>query len=68
MELGQPAFIWPTSIKYQSRSAAVFEICFEKKTSKSVVGTLKNICTGVVHYWYIKVAFAGFCQQIFEKK
>ena len=41
--------------------AAVHEICFEKKTKESVVGTFKNICTVTVHWWYIKVAFVGFC-------
>ena len=27
----------------------------------------KNICTVAVHCWYIKDAFAGFCQQIILK-
>ena len=31
-----------------------------------VVGTFKNICTVPVHCWYIKDAFAGLCQLIFE--
>ena len=34
---------------------------------ESVFGTFKNICTVVVHCWYIKDASAGFCQQIFKK-
>ena len=34
---------------------AVLEICSEKKTRESVVGTFKKY-------------FAGFCQQVFEKK
>ena len=33
-----------------------------------VVGSFRNICTVAIHCWYIKNAFAGFCQQIFEKK
>ena len=49
--------------------ACVFEICSEKNTRESeVVGTFKNTCTVAVHCWYIKDAFAGFCQQIFSKK
>ena len=40
---------------------AVLEICFEKKTKESVVGTFKNTCTVTVHSWYIKDAFAGYC-------
>ena len=47
---------------------AVLEICSEKKTKVSVAGTFKNLCTAPVHCRYIKYAFAGFCQQIFEKK
>ena len=47
---------------------AVFEICSDKKTREPVVGTFKNICTVAVHCWSIEDAFAGFCQQIFEKK
>ena len=46
---------------------AVLEICFEKKTKEFVCGTLKNICTVAAHCWYIKNAFAGYCQLIFEK-
>ena len=41
-----------------------FEISIEKKTKEHVVGTFKN----TVNRWYKKDAFAGFCQQIFEKK
>ena len=47
---------------------AVLEICSEKNTRESEVGTFENICTVAVHCWYIKDAFAGFCQQIFLKK
>ena len=47
---------------------AVLAIYSEKETTESVVGTFKNSCTVEVHFWYIKDAFAGFCQQIFEKK
>ena len=47
---------------------AVLEICSEMKTRESVVGTLKNTVAVAVHCWYIKDAFAGFYQQIFEKK
>ena len=47
---------------------AVLEICSEKKTRVSVVGTFRNICTVSVHFWYIKDAFAGFCQKKFEKE
>ena len=47
---------------------AVLEICSEKNTRESVVGTFKNICTVAVHCWYIKDAFAGFCQQIILKR
>ena len=47
---------------------AVLEICSEKNTRESEVGTFENICTVAVHCWYIKDAFAGFSQQIFEKK
>ena len=39
----------------------------EKKTNGSVAATFKNIYTVSVH-WYIKDAFAGSCQQIFEKE
>ena len=49
--------------------ACVFEICSEKNTRESVVvGTFKNTCTVAVHCWYIKDAFAGFCQQIILKR
>ena len=41
---------------------AVLEICSEKKTRVSVVGTFKNTYIVTVHCWYIKDAFAGFCQ------
>ena len=44
----------------------VLEICYEKKTRKSVVGTFKNKCTRAVPCWYIKDVLAGFCQQIFS--
>ena len=47
---------------------AVLEICSDKNTRESVVGTFKNTCTVAVHCWYIKDAFEGFCQQIFKKK
>ena len=47
---------------------AVLEICSDKNTGVSVVGTFQKICTVAVHCWYIKDVFAGFCQQIFEKK
>ena len=43
---------------------AVLEICSDKNTGESVVGTFKNICTVAVHCWYIKDVFAEFCQQI----
>ena len=46
---------------------AVLEIYSEKKTRESVVGTFKNISEVAVHCWYIKDAFAEFCQQIFEQ-
>ena len=46
---------------------AVLGICSDKNTRESVVGTFKNICKVAVHFWYIKYAFAGFCQQIFKK-
>ena len=45
----------------------VLEIYSEKKTRKSVAGTLKNISPVTVHWWYIKDAFAEFCQQISEQ-
>ena len=44
-----------------------FEICFEKKTKESVVGTFKNISTVGAHYWYTKGAFARLCQQFLKK-
>ena len=47
---------------------AVLEIYSEKNTSESIVGSFKNICIVAVHCWYIKDAFAGFCQQILRKK
>ena len=47
---------------------AVLEICSEKKTRVSVVGTFRNICTVPVHFWYIKDAFAGFCQKKFWER
>ena len=47
---------------------AVFEICSEKKTRESITGNFKNICTVTVHCWYKQDAFAGFREQIFEKK
>ena len=46
---------------------AVLEMCSEKNTRESVVGSFTNICTVAVHCWYIQDAFAGFCQQIFKK-
>ena len=33
-----------------------------------VVGTFKNTYTVLVHCWYVKDVFEGFCQQIFKKK
>ena len=36
-------------------------------TKETVVRTFKNIWTVAVHCWYLKEAFAGFCQQILEK-
>ena len=48
--------------------SAVLEIYIEKKTTAFVVGTFKNTYTVAVHCRYIKHAFAGLCQQIFEKK
>ena len=48
---------------------AILEIWFEKRTKESVVGTVKNIRTVVVHCWYIKDAFAWNCRKkIFEKQ
>ena len=47
---------------------AVPEICSEKNPRESVVGAFKYICTVAVHCWYIKEAFAGFCQQIYFKE
>ena len=44
---------------------AVLEICSDKNTGESVVGTFKNICTVAVHCWYIKDVFAGFCQRLY---
>ena len=38
---------------------------FWKQHQKFAVGSFKNICTVVVHCWYIKDAFAGFCQQVY---
>ena len=46
---------------------AALEIYSEENIGESVVGTFKNICTVAVHCWYIKDAFAGFCQQMLEK-
>ena len=46
---------------------AVLEIFSPLKTRESVVGSIKNTCTVMVHCWYIKDAFAGFCQQVFKK-
>ena len=44
----------------------VLEICFGTKTKESLVGTFKNICTVVVHYWYIKDAFADAFESFSE--
>ena len=44
---------------------AVLEIFSPLKTRESVVGSIKNTCTVMVHCWYIKDAFAGFWQQSF---
>ena len=41
--------------------------CFEKKTKEYLTGSFKYVCTVAVQYWYIKNAFAGFFQEIFEK-
>ena len=41
---------------------AVLEIHSWKKTRESVAGTFKNISTVAVDCWYIKDAFAEFCQ------
>ena len=41
---------------------------FWKNTRESAVGTFENIYTVAVYCWYIKDAFAGFCQQIFFLK
>ena len=46
---------------------AVLEICSDKNTKESVVGTFKNICTMAVHCWYIKDAFVRFWPQIFKQ-
>ena len=46
---------------------AVLEICSDKNTKESVVGTFKNIYTVAVHCWYIKDAFVGFWPQILKK-
>ena len=46
---------------------AVLEICSEKNTRESAVGTFKIMCTVAVYCWYMKDVFAGFCQQIFKK-
>ena len=45
---------------------AVLDICSDKNTRESIAGTFENICTVAVHCWYIKCAFAGFCQK-FQK-
>ena len=47
---------------------AVLEICSKKNTKESVVGTFKNRCKVALYCWYVKDAFAGFCQQIFFEK
>ena len=41
---------------------------FWKEDQTSVVGAFENICRVAVRCWYIKDAFAEFCQQILEKK
>ena len=46
---------------------AVFEICFGKRAKESVVETFKNICTVVVHCWYIKDAFANAFESFNER-
>ena len=46
---------------------AVLEICSDKNTKESVVGTFKNIYTVAVHCWYIKDASVGFWPQILKK-
>ena len=38
-----------------------------QKRPDNLVETFKNIITVAVHCWYIKVALAEFCQQIFEQ-
>ena len=48
---------------------AVLEICSDKNTGESVVGTFKNICTITVHCWYIKDVLQDFVNNyIFKKK
>ena len=48
---------------------AGLEICSENKIRESIVrALLKNTVAVAVLCWYIKDAFKGFCQQIFEKK
>ena len=48
--------------------ACSWNICSEKKVREFIVRTFKNAMAVAVHCWYIKDAFAGFCQQNFEKK
>ena len=43
----------------------LFEICVNKP-KEFVIETFKNISAELVHCWYIKYSFAGFCQQNFE--
>ena len=46
---------------------AVLEICSEKKTKVFAVGTFKNICTGAVHCWYVKMLLQDFGKKILKK-
>ena len=46
---------------------AVLKMYPEKKTREFVVATFKNVSTVAVYCWYIKDAFAEFCQQIFKQ-
>ena len=41
---------------------------FWKEVQRIGSWNFKNICTVAVYCWYIKDAFAGFCQQMFDKK
>ena len=47
---------------------AVLEICSEKNTRKSILGTFKNICTVAVHCWYIKDGVWGLGESVKKEK